>query len=310
MAERNRNEYLEKMKRSAEKRKLSKRKNQIQMVLMQRRNLFANQNGEQMEQNHKPQEDKEDMILDSREEDPRGIKGLNLSKHYKKRKKSKKRCWICKSPTHFKNRCPYIRCFWCHKTGHIKTNCHMKMIEYVYHRVKEDVARKEMKMEQNQKKREQKMEQKQYEKKILEIRIKELNSKLEEKEGKGEVQVLQWKGKTIGEYKGPGLIRPILEKFRRNLFDFEQINRLLDKATPVKSLNLYRGFSNWCACGTIDLNSRDYIGHCMDHHRGIAMKDSQLNRPPWMDWVDYDNDEVMEQLCFTDENLDKIINNY
>jgi hypothetical protein len=48
----------------------------------------------------------------------------------------------------------------------------------------------------------------------------------------------------------------------------------------------------------------------MDHHRGIAMKDSQLNRPPWMDWVDYDNDEVMEQLCFTDENLDKIINNY
>ena len=29
-----------------------------------------------------------------------------------------------------------------------------------------------------------------------------------------------------------------------------------------------------------------------------------------MDWVDYDKDEVMEQLCFTDENLDKIINNY
>ena len=60
----------------------------------------------------------------------------------------------------------------------------MKMIEYVYHRVKEDVARKEMKMEQNQKKREQKMEQKQYEKKILEIRIKELNSKLEKKRRK------------------------------------------------------------------------------------------------------------------------------
>ena len=77
----------------------------------------------------------------------------------------------------------------------------MKMIEYVYHRVKEDVARKEMKMEQNQKKREQKMEQKQYEKKILEIRIKELNSKLEEKEGNGEVQVLQWKGKQLENTK-------------------------------------------------------------------------------------------------------------
>ena len=110
----------------------------------------------------------------------------------------------------------------------------MKMIEYVYHRVKEDVARKEKKMEQNQTKRKEKMEQKQYEKKILDLGIEELYSKLEEKEGKGEVQVLQWKGNTIGEYKSPGLIGPILEKFRRNLFDFEQINRLFEKATPVK----------------------------------------------------------------------------
>ena len=37
----------------------------------------------------------------------------------------------------------------------------MKMIEYVYHKMKEDVARKEMKVEQNQMKRKKKMEQKQ-----------------------------------------------------------------------------------------------------------------------------------------------------
>ena len=67
-----------------------------------------------------------------------------------------------------------------------------------------------------------------------------------QKEGKGEVQVLQWKGNTIGEYQGPGLIGPILEKFRRNLFDLDQINRLLEKAGPVKCLNLYRGMSNRC----------------------------------------------------------------
>ena len=29
-----------------------------------------------------------------------------------------------------------------------------------------------------------------------------------------------------------------------------------------------------------------------------------------MDWVDYDDDEIKECLSFTDENLDKIINNY
>ena len=39
------------------------------------------------------------------------------------------------------------------------------------------------------------------------------------------------------------------------------------------------------------------------------MKNSQLNRPPWMDWVEYDDDEIMETLCFSDNKLDKLINN-
>ena len=36
----------------------------------------------------------------------------------------------------------------------------MKMIEYIYHRVKEDCDRKEMKVEQNQEKREKKKNKK------------------------------------------------------------------------------------------------------------------------------------------------------
>ena len=185
----------------------------------------------------------------------------------------------------------------------------MKMIEYIYQRVMEDCARKEMKMEQNQEKRAEKKEQKEYEQKILKLRSKELNSKLKLKEGKGEVQVLQWKGKTVGEYIGPGLIGPTLNNFRHNLFDLEQIQRLVEKATPAKSLNLYKGYSNCCACGAIDLSSREFISHCMDHHRGLAMKNCQLNRPPWVDWVNYEDDEVMELICFTDENLDNYFNN-
>ena len=86
MAERNKNDELEQMKKSTEKRRLNKRKSQIQIYLMQRRNLFANPNGEQMKQNHKPQEDKEDMILEFRKENPKEIKGLYLSKHCMKKK--------------------------------------------------------------------------------------------------------------------------------------------------------------------------------------------------------------------------------
>ena len=187
------------MKYHQEKRRQTKRKHLIQEHLMQRRNLFANQDMKQLDQIQKLQEGKEDKNLKIENEDPRDIKGLDQTKHLKRKKKSRKRCWICRSPTHFKNRCPYIRCFWCHKLGHTKATCHLKMIEYIYHRVKEDCARKKMKMEQNQEKREKK-EQKEYEQKILKLRSKELNSKFEPKEGKGKVQVLQWKGKTIGEY--------------------------------------------------------------------------------------------------------------
>ena len=244
MAEININEDQNKLKLSSEKRRQTKRKHQIQDHLMQRRNLFANQDMKQYVLIKKLQEVKEDINMKTEYEDPRDIKGLDLSKHLKKKKKSRKRCWIYRSPTHFKNRYPYIRCFWCHKLDHTKAICYMKMFEYIYHRVKEDFARKKMKMEQNQEKRAEKKEQKEYEQKILKLRSKELNSKLEFKEGKGEVQVLQWKGKTVGEYIVPGIIGPILDKFRHNLFDLEQIHRLVEKATPAKSLNLYSGYSN------------------------------------------------------------------
>ena len=184
------------------------------------------------------------------------------------------------------------------------------MIEYIYDMVKEDMARKENKMEENQEKRKKKKELKELEKKILSLRAKEPNSKMESKNRKGEVQVITWKGITIGEYTGPGLLGPTLEKFRKDRFDFEQINGLLDKASPVKSLQLYNGRSSWCSNGEIDMSSRDFTGHCLDHHRGITPKDSQLNKPPLVDWNQYYDDYIMEKFCFTDEELDlNIINN-
>ena len=123
---------IKQWKDSAEKKKLKRRRNAIQDILMMKRNLFAKPNEEQAIQNSNPQEASEDINLDIEEEDPRGIKGLDLSKCHKKRKRnSRKRCRICKSYNHFKSRCPFIRCFWCHLLGHTKANCHLKMIEYI-----------------------------------------------------------------------------------------------------------------------------------------------------------------------------------
>ena len=63
-----------------------------------------------------------------------------------------------------KNRCPYLRCFFCHKMGHLKKNCHLKMLEYVYNKIREDSARKEMTMIKNKEKREEKKQQKELKK--------------------------------------------------------------------------------------------------------------------------------------------------
>ena len=57
---------------------------------MQRRNLFANQDMKQLVQNQKLQEVKEDINMDIEYEDPRDIKGLDLSKHLGRMKSPEK----------------------------------------------------------------------------------------------------------------------------------------------------------------------------------------------------------------------------
>ena len=55
------------------------------------------------------------------------------------------------------------------------------------------------------KNKEQREEKKELKKKKIETTAKELNCKLENKSGKGEVSVITWNGKTLGEYLVPGL---------------------------------------------------------------------------------------------------------
>ena len=59
-------------------------------------------------------------------------------------------------PSHFKSMCPFIKCFYCYQYGHMKRNFHQRMIEYVFHRVKENNKRKKRKMRQNEIKRKEK----------------------------------------------------------------------------------------------------------------------------------------------------------
>ena len=54
---------------------------------MKKRSLSSNKNGEEVIQNSKPKEIQEEKLSKNNTEVARGIKRLNLPKHYKKRKK-------------------------------------------------------------------------------------------------------------------------------------------------------------------------------------------------------------------------------
>jgi len=98
------------------KTKLERRKRRLDDYLLSKR-ILPNLPTEafiEPEQQYKAPEVLEDKT--KKKEEPSEQKGkLNLSNHRNKSRKSKKRCWICKSPNHFKNNCPKIKCFHCHK---------------------------------------------------------------------------------------------------------------------------------------------------------------------------------------------------
>lgn len=121
---------------------------------------------------------------------------------------------------------------------------------------------------------------------------------------KGDIMSMFWKEKHIGDYIGPGLPSAILEKLQQHKYHWKYINVLVDHDIPLKKLKLYDGLTNWCACGTQDLGRNDFLGHVAEHHHGMIKKDSQINRPFWLDWIFYQNTELEEDFCYTTSNLD------
>ena len=116
--------------------------------------------------------------------------------------------------------------------------------------------------------------------------------------------MVKWNGIELGEYQGPGLLSPIISKFRQGEFNQKFIYYLVEKAAPYQNFQIYDGLSHWCYCGKIDLDTRNFLGHIKDHHHGIIQKNCQLNRPPWYDWIKFKNQEIEDEFCFTLSNLE------
>ena len=124
----------------------------------------------------------------------------------------------------------------------------------------------------------------------------EIGKKFRESSYKKENDVYKvyWKNHEVGEYIGPGAPKQFksFNEIQPNSTDIRFVETGIKKSTPIIKLKLFNGFSNWCACGETGLTKKKYIKHVNEIHSGIALPNSFLNRPPWIDWVFFYSDEA------------------
>ena len=277
-----REKTTETLKNEAIEQRQAKRKQKIHQIIMSKR--FLAHQKDQTEQ--KGQMDQEEEEIKEEVE----IKGkLDLCQHHKRTKrKSRKRCWNCKSAGHLRNHCPYIRCFHCQRLGHVKAICHIYRIDKLLKALEKQQKKKEKKKRQKkekQKKREEELE-------IPRNRAKESTfiNKL------GEWR-LQWKNTEIGTYIEPGEPRPIEEVLKKT-FKWTHIDVQIKQPTQIKNLHLEEGFLNFCACQqTNTLRKNEFITHLYDKHKGVVPPNSQVNMPYWIYGVLFDTDDMEILYC-------------
>ena len=266
------------------------RKQRIEKILMQKR-LTRPTNETQAQPN-------ETMELEEREdkEAAEKIGNLNLCQHRRRFKRSKKRCWHCRSFGHFKESCPHIRCFWCHKLGHTKSKCFFRISMELYKRLELIENKKEHKKKIKRKKEKEHRESIQIYKQRL------LTSNFVKHDGNWK---LECENKIIGDYLG--INEPInLEDLRRTTIKWKYVDKKIIRDTPLASVPLRDGFENLCGCGKY-LNKKNFISHLWEKHQGKVPSNSHINQPPWIWNILFESDELEMLYCRSNERLSEII---
>ena len=282
------NKEITKMNQKNMEAKLKMRKENLQKKLLKQRISKANQ----MEL---PQQNEEKIPEVMEVYEVAGTKGYqNLSSYHKNpKRKSKKRCWKCRSYSHFKENCPMLRCYYCHKLGHIKAVCFFKKIMELCQRLDMLNKKKEHKKKVKEKKDKERKENVQIYKKRL------LKSDFIQEKGKW---ILQYEKQNIGVYIG--VAQPInLEDLRHKSIKWKNVDKKLLRETPIESTPLLEGFLNACGCGNPSLDKKSFISHVWKKHRGMAPASTFLNQPPWIYDVLFDTDELELLYCRSLERL-------
>ena len=223
-----------------------------------------------------------------------GEKGkLNHIKYHKRgKRKSKKRCWYCKSSDHFKRNCPSLRCFYCHKLGHMKKDCWKWKVNTILNKTIEEKNKKE------RKKRWKRNKEKEHRKitSIYKHRLKE-----SEFVKKNDKYILKCKDLEIGVFL-KNTPPPDLKKLLLRPIPWKKVDVLVKKETKLTKFQLLDNFIHSCACCPI-LRKQEFINHINTKHRGMVPPQSQINEPAWIAPILFDSDEMEILYCQTTEDL-------
>ena len=78
---------------------------------------------------------------------------------------------------------------------------------------------------------------------------------------------------------------------------------LVEKDLYIKNLNRYEFLPNLCGCVEIDAEKNTFLWHVRTNHKGIIPKNSQINRYPWLDWIEFKDDNLEYDFCYTLSDL-------
>ena len=268
-----------------------RRKKELQEKLYNKRLLLA-QTVDKEEPSRSPYQE----VKEVKKEEHSEKKLPNLSQHYRRYfKKSKKKCWICKSSSHFKNKCPHIKCFYCHKYGHIKSNCWHRKMDLLLHTMEKEQLKKNNKKQRRNMRNKYQKEQSE----IYKFRLKDS----EFKEIKGN-HILFYKHEPIGIYTKNNS-PPDLNQLQQKNINWKKVDILLAKPVQINNLTLMEDFVNWCACGKaqIDLTKKDFISHIYKEHHGKVPSKSRINTPVWIGPIVFDSDIIEDLFCRSTEDL-------
>ena len=104
----------------------------------------------------------------------------------------------------------------CQKRRQIKAVCNKKKVDYIFNKLMECYKIKNKKMKRKEKRNKQKREKKK-QWKIVYHRVQHMTIVLKKK-GKGDVQILQWKGQEVGEIIGGFQTEETLKKFQQHQY--------------------------------------------------------------------------------------------